>query len=64
MPHDDSTWVIHSLPRAADEASRPSPPAPRLAFQSVLSPWRKQVPSRDSLGEGESVQGRPRRTAG
>lgn len=40
MPLDDSTWVIHSLPRASGNAPEPAAEAHLHAFRSELSPWR------------------------
>ena len=62
MPSDDSTVVIHSLPRAA----LPPPMVPPHAFRSLRSPWRAPprpaaVPS--GVRTPRAVRG-PRRAAG
>lgn len=62
MTSDDSTVVIHSLPRAA----APPPATPPHAFRSLLSPWRAPqrravVPSGLRTPDGRQ---RPLRAAG
>lgn len=67
MPLDDSTWVIHSLPRASGNDPESATKAPLHAFQSELSPWRvaerPQPAVRVRPADGERPRGSAR-TAG
>lgn len=60
MPLDDSTWVIHSLPRARTDAPEPAAEAILHAFRSELSPWRVDErpqptrPAHGAQGDGRS----------
>ncbi len=63
MPLDDSTWVIHSLPRSRTDDPVPSPDTPRYAFRSVLSPWRDDERPARAGGQRDAGGDGPRGTS-